>query len=109
MVVPPMQRISGNNYGTYRLNMPPFMTSMLGLPCRPCSRPWQLKFDDYLLLVAILGVLGMAHLHSGNTPSFNIGIFALYFQWVSWGTKSLLTASAESAGKMFNYSLQQNY
>jgi hypothetical protein len=46
---------------------------------------------------------------SGNTPSFNTGIFAL-LQWeLSWGAKSLLTASAESAGNTFNYSLQQNY
>ena len=41
----------------------PLATDMLGLPCRPCSGPRQLKFGDYQLGVMILGVLGMARLH----------------------------------------------
>jgi len=47
MVVPPTQSISGNNDGTYTLYMAPLMTGMLGLPCRPCWGPRQLKFGDY--------------------------------------------------------------
>ena len=36
---------------------------------------------------------------SGNTPSFNTGIFCSLLQWeLSWGAKSLLTASAEVLG-----------
>jgi len=42
--------------------MSPFMAGMLGLPCRPCSGPRQLKVGDYKLLDTILGILGMAHL-----------------------------------------------
>jgi hypothetical protein len=48
MVVPPMQIISGGNDGIYTLNMSPFTKAgMLGLPCRPCSGPRQLKFGDF--------------------------------------------------------------
>jgi hypothetical protein len=47
MVVLPMQSICGGNDGTYMAYMSPFMAGMLGLPCRPCSGPWQLKFVDY--------------------------------------------------------------
>jgi len=28
-------------------DMSPFTSDMLGLPCRPCSGPRQLKFGDY--------------------------------------------------------------
>ena len=47
MVVLPMQSISGNNEGTHTLYMAPLSASMLGLPCRLCSGPRQLKFVDY--------------------------------------------------------------
>jgi hypothetical protein len=47
MAVLPMESISGNNVSTHTLYMSPFTTGMLGLPCRPCSGPWQLKFGDY--------------------------------------------------------------
>jgi hypothetical protein len=65
MVVQLMQSISGDNNGTYAYtsHMSPFTAGMLGLPCRPCSGPRQLKFGDYKLVVPILGVQGMAHLH----------------------------------------------
>jgi hypothetical protein len=47
MVVLPMQSIGGNNDGTYTLYMFPLMPRALGLACRPCSGPWQLKFGEY--------------------------------------------------------------
>ena len=47
MVVPQMQSISGNSDGTYMLYMAPLMAGMLGLSCRPCGGPRQLKFGDY--------------------------------------------------------------
>jgi hypothetical protein len=37
----------GDNDGTYTLHMVPLVTGMLGLPCRPCWGPRQLKFGDY--------------------------------------------------------------
>ena len=70
----PMQSMSGNNGGTYMLYMFPLMAGMPGLPCWPCSEPWQLAFDDYQLVVAILGVLGMA---PGTILSFSTRIFPL--------------------------------
>jgi hypothetical protein len=47
MFVPPIQSISGNNDVKYTSYMSPFTAGMLGLPCRPCLGPRQLKFDDY--------------------------------------------------------------
>jgi len=66
----PMQNISGNNDGTYTSFMSPCTAGMLGLSCRPCSGPQQLKFGDYKLVVAILGVLVMAHLHLRHCPIY---------------------------------------
>ena len=60
MVIRLMQSISGDNYGTYTSYMVHLMTGMLGMPCRPCLGPRQLKFGRYQLVVTILGVLGMA-------------------------------------------------
>ena len=47
MVVLPMQSIGGNNDGTYTLYMFPLTPRALGLACRPCSGPWQLKLGEY--------------------------------------------------------------
>ncbi len=47
MVVLPMQSIGGNNDGTYTLYMFPLMPRALGLACRPCSGPWQLRLGEY--------------------------------------------------------------
>jgi hypothetical protein len=46
MVVPLMQSIGGNKDGTYTSYMSPLMPHALGLVCKPCSGPLQLKFDD---------------------------------------------------------------
>jgi hypothetical protein len=51
------QSISSDNDGTYTSYMSPFTAGMLGLPCQPCSRSRQMKFGDYSLVIAILGVL----------------------------------------------------
>ncbi len=34
-------------HGTYMLYMSPLMPHALGLACRPCSGPWQLKLGEY--------------------------------------------------------------
>jgi hypothetical protein len=47
IVVPLMQSIGGNNDGTYMFYMFPLTPHALGLACRPCSGPWQLKVGDY--------------------------------------------------------------
>ncbi len=47
MVVLLIQSISNNNNDTYILYMFPLMPPALGLACRPCSGPWQLKLGDY--------------------------------------------------------------
>ncbi len=47
MVVLPMQSIGGNNDGTYTLYMSPLRPHALGLACRPCSGPWQLRLGEY--------------------------------------------------------------
>ena len=44
---PPMQSIIGDNDGTYTSYMVPFVTDMLGLPCRSCWGPQQLIAGDY--------------------------------------------------------------
>jgi hypothetical protein len=86
------------------------MAGMLGLPCRPCSGPWKLKFDDYYLVLTILGVLGMVRKHLRLRPTFFDADFCSRSVWeLSWGAKSLLTASAESAGNPLNYSLTSKY
>ena len=83
---------------------------MLGLPCRPCSGPWKLKFGDYYLVLTILGVLGMVRKHLRLRPTFFYADFCSGSVWeLSWGAKSLLTASAESAGNPLNYSLTSKY
>ncbi len=46
-VVLPMQSIGGDNDGTYTSYMFPLTPRALGLAGRPCSGPWQPKFDDY--------------------------------------------------------------
>jgi hypothetical protein len=52
----------------------------------------------------------MAHLHLWQYPIFQYRDFCTLLQWeLSWGAKSLLTASAKSAGNTFNNSPQQNY
>jgi hypothetical protein len=70
MVVRLMQSISGGDDCTYTLYMSPLMAGMLGLPCRPCSGPWKLKFGDYYLVLTILGVLGMVRKHLRLRPTF---------------------------------------
>jgi hypothetical protein len=50
----------------------------------------------------------MAHLHLRHYPIFYYRDFCALLSWeISWGAKSLLTASAESAGNMLNSSLQK--
>jgi hypothetical protein len=110
MVVPLMQSISGGDDCTYTLYMSPLTAGMLGLPCRPCSGPWKLKFGDYYLVLTILGVLGMVRKHLRLRPTFFDADFCSGSVWKqSWGAKSLLTASAESAGNPLNYSLTSKY
>ena len=107
MVVSLMQSISGGDDCTYTLHMSPLTAGMLGLPCRPYSGLWKLKFGDYFLVLTILGVLGMVHTISisGRLRDFCSGSV-----WeLSWGAKSLMTASAESAGYPLNYSLTSKY
>ena len=105
MVVLPMQRINGDNDGIYTPHMSHFTAGMLGLPCRPCSGPRQLKFGDYLLVVIIMGVLGMASLHLRHYPFFQYRDFYTKLEWeLVWDDYSLLTAS-----NMLNYSLQKIY
>jgi hypothetical protein len=41
-------------------HMVPLTAGELGLPCRPCLGPWQLKFGDYQSVITVLWVLGMA-------------------------------------------------
>ena len=93
MVVPLMQSISGGDDCTYTLYMSPLTAGMLGLPCRPCSGPWKLKFGDYYLVLRILGVLGMVRKHLRLRPTFFDADFCSGSVWeLSWGAKSLLTA-----------------
>ena len=67
---------------------------MLGLPCRPCSGPQQLKFGDYWLVVTILGLFGVSQLHLRHYPIIYYQDFCTFLEWgLSWGTKSLLTAT----------------
>jgi len=90
--------------------MSPLTAGMLSLPCRPCSGPWKLKFGDYYLVLTILGVLGMVRKHLRLRPTFFDADFCSGSVWeLSWGAKSLLTASAESAGNPLNYSLTSKY
>ena len=42
--LPIMMAVLAATYTTY---MSPFTTGILGLPCRPCLGPRQLKFGDY--------------------------------------------------------------
>jgi len=110
MVVSLMQSINGGDDCTYTLYMSPRTAGMLGLPCRPCSGPWKLKFGDYYLVLTILGVLGMVRKHLRLRPTFFDADFCSGSVWeLSWGAKSLLTASAESAGNPLNYSLTSKY
>jgi hypothetical protein len=95
---------------TCTLYMSPLTAGMLSLPCRPCSGPWKLKFGDYYLVLTILGVLGMVRKHLRLRPTFFDADFCSGSVWeLSWGAKSLLTASAESAGNPLNYSLTSKY
>ncbi len=109
MVVLSMQSISGNNDGTYTLYMFPFMPLALGLACRPCSGPWQLKFGDHWFIVKISGVWGVARLHLRHHHIFFHQNFCALLEWeMSWGTKVMLRAFPESARNTLNLSLQRD-
>jgi hypothetical protein len=75
-----------NTYTSYMILL---TAGMLGLPCRPCSGPQQLKFGDYWLVVTILGLLECHNCISGTTPSFITRIFALSLSGDCLGEPSL--------------------
>jgi hypothetical protein len=70
--------------------------------------PWQLKLGDYQLIVKISGVWGVSRLNLLQNPIFFHQDICTLLDWeLSWGTKSLLTAFAESAGDKANYPPQK--
>ena len=66
--------------------MAPLTAGMISLPCRPCLGPRQLKFENFLLVVTIWGVLGMARLHLRHYPIFQYQDFCTLLEWeLVWG------------------------
>jgi hypothetical protein len=89
-----MQSIGGNNDGTYTLYMFSFTPRTLGLACRPCSGP---RFRR------CLGwhIASLAPPHR-FLPHRDV---CTLLEWeLSWGTKFMMRAFAESVGNTLNYS-----
>jgi hypothetical protein len=63
IIVPLMQSIGSNNDSAYMLYMFSLTPCALGLACRPCLGPWQLKFGEYYLALKDFRGLGASILY----------------------------------------------